>query len=187
MKKVVAKENSRALSPIRSHRFSRIGRGAVVGIATVGLLGLGIGTAAAAAPAGAAEQDVQTSEVQGVPDYLQVAVLVTSSSSYDLVWSGEQLGHEAYFAGASVLHPGQSTYYVFRQPWSDGPLNVFPSFQVGDTGKFIYPAFSVPLIGANAYLCSADEVDSGSKVKLTNCSIEHGDWQPGAKVTVKDR
>ncbi len=119
-------------------------------------------------------------------DYLQLAVQIINESSSNLVWAGDRKGHVPSYAGPSVLLPGQSTFFVFRQPVSQGGLIAEPSWQVGNTGRFIYPIFEVPLITPNAYVCSPNHVDSGASVRLSKCTIERG-FEPAAQVWVKDR
>lgn len=112
-------------------------------------------------------------------------VRITNDSTHDLIWSGDQKGHLPTYEGPSVLRPGQTTYFNFEQSSNEGGLTTFPSWRVGSSGKFIYPGFSVPLVGFNGYVCTANEIDRGSPAKLTGCSIGSG-YSPTATVVVKD-
>ncbi len=161
---------------------------AAVGAAATALLVLSVCGSAAAA----SEHDHRTGPARSVGqhaqggDSLQLAVQVINESSSDLVWAGDRKGHVPSYAGPSVLLPGQSTFFVFRQPAVQGGLIVEPSWQIANTGKFIYPIFEVPLILPNSYVCSPNHIDAGATVKLDKCTIERG-FEPVAKVWAKNR
>lgn len=163
-------------------------RGLVIGAVTAGLLALGMGSASAAGPVDDRIDSATASDMHTAKSDLSINVMITNKSSFPLVWSGDQNGHDPVNGPEHVvLEPGQTDFVMFKQSWTEGGLTVFPSWRVGGfDSKFIYPAFSVPLVGWNGTVCSADEVSGGSPVKLTHCSIGGG-YDPGAKVTVEDR
>lgn len=173
----------------RSRRRGRRARqGLVIGAVIAGLVALGVGSASAAEPANDDRSvAVEGSDMHIEKSDLSINVMITNNSSYDLVWSGDKEGNDPVDGPSHpVLRPGETDFVQFKQSWTQGGLTIFPSWQVGDTGKFVYPAFSVPLVGFNGTVCSADEVSGGSPVKLTHCSIGGG-YDPGAKVTIENR
>jgi hypothetical protein len=109
---------------------------------------------------------------------------VVNTSSHTLRWMDDQ-NMSPTNTPKPLLHPGETDRLVYKA--SMGRMSIRPTWQIDDTKFTVFPAFSVPSVGANGYSCTPNDMSSyQSPVGPTHCDIGNG-WEPDAHLTLGDR
>lgn len=107
---------------------------------------------------------------------------MVNNSTHFLRWVGDGNGAARQHPKDIIPAHGGTDRIV----WQGTNLEIHPTWQVVGTQKNAFPSFGVPLIGANGYSCTVDDISKGSPAGMTHCDIGHG-CDPDANVTFSDR
>lgn len=107
---------------------------------------------------------------------------IKNGSTHTMKWLEDQ-SKEPNNAPKPLLKPGETDRLVYKGDSSG--MSIRPTYLVGDTKYTVFPAFSVPPVGPNLAVCTADDRAANSPV-ASRCDIGKG-WEPDAHLTFVNR